>query len=151
MTRLSALLLVSALASAGCADPTHHADWMSEIAARYARELAPLGAFDLPVEREGCESAWHLYPLRLKAERWTISRDRFIEALRERNIGTSVHFIAVHTFTYYREKYGYAAEDYPVAFGESERIVTIPLHPGLSDGDVQDVIDAVQDITRHHA
>ncbi len=119
-----------------------------EIAARYARELAPLGAFDLPVEREGCESAWHLYPLRLKAERWSISRDRFIEELRERNIGTSVHFIAVHTFTYYREKYGYAAEDYPVAFGESERVVTIPLHPGLSDSDVGDVIAAVAEIAK---
>lgn len=117
-----------------------------EIAAAYTEAFAPLEAFDLPVEREGCESAWHLYPLRLKPGRWKISRDRFIEELRARNIGTSVHFIAVHTFTYYREKYGYRAEDFPIAFRESERVVTIPLHPGLSEGDVGDVVGAVKDV-----
>lgn len=114
-----------------------------EIAAMYTEAFAPLGAFDLPVEREGCESAWHLYPLRLREGRWAISRDRFIEELRERNIGTSVHFIAVHTFSYYREKYGFVPEDFPIAYRESERVVTIPLHPGLSDGDVGDVTEAV--------
>jgi len=117
-----------------------------EIAAAYTAAFAPLEAFALPVEREGCESAWHLYPLRLKPGRWKISRDRFIEELRARNIGTSVHFIAVHTFTYYREKYGYRAEDFPIAFRESERVVTIPLHPGLSEGDVGDVVGAVKDV-----
>lgn len=117
-----------------------------EIAAAYTEAFAPLEAFDLPVEREGCESAWHLYPLRLREGRWTISRDRFIEELRARNIGTSVHFIAVHTFSYYREKYGYRAEDFPIAYRESERVVTIPLHPGLSEGDVGDVVGAVKDV-----
>ena len=58
----------------------------------------------------------------------------------------SVHFIAIHTFTYYRLKYGFRPEDYPVANRESNRVVTIPLHPGLSDGDVDDVIEAVVDI-----
>ena len=119
-----------------------------EIAGLYTEAFSGLDAFDLPVELEGCESAWHLYPLRLKPGKWSISRDEFIEELRTRNIGTSVHFIAVHTFTYYREKYGYAPGDFPVAFGESERVVTIPLHPGLGEEDVSDVIDSVVDVVR---
>ncbi len=117
-----------------------------EIVALYREALEPLGAFDLPVEREGCESAWHLFPIRIREGALAITRDEMIEKLRERNIGTSVHFIAVHTFSYYREKYGYAAEDYPIAYGESERLISLPLHPGLSDGDVGDVIEAVKDV-----
>jgi len=119
-----------------------------EIVGMYNEAFADLDALDLPIERDDCESAWHLYPLRLKLDRLSISRDEFIEALRERNIGTSVHFIAVHTFSYYVEKYGYEPGDYPTAFEESERVVTIPMHPGLSDGDVGDVVEAVRDILR---
>jgi dTDP-4-amino-4,6-dideoxygalactose transaminase len=78
----------------------------------------------------------------------SISRDDFIEEMKARNIGTSVHFIPVHTFSYYRDKYGFRPEDFPIALRESERLVTIPLHPGLSDQDVADVIGAVADIAR---
>lgn len=118
-----------------------------EIVGLYREALAPLGVFDLPVEREDCQSAWHLFPIRIKPGALKISRDEFIEGMRKRNIGTSVHFIAVHTFTYYREKYGFKDGDFPVAFGESERLVSLPLHPGLSDGDVGDVVGAVREIT----
>lgn len=119
-----------------------------EVAAAYTAALGALDAFDLPVERPWCESAWHLYPLRLRAGAVGVDRDRFIEQMRARNIGTSVHFIPVHTFTYYREKYGYRAGDFPVALAESERLVTIPLNPALTDQDVADVVEAVTDIVR---
>ena len=119
-----------------------------EIVAMYNDAFSAVGIFDLPVEREYCESAWHLYPLRIREGALKITRDEFIEELRKRNIGTSVHFIPIHTFTYYVEKYGYKPEDYPVAFNESERLITIPLHPGLSDDDVKDVVGAVLDITK---
>jgi dTDP-4-amino-4,6-dideoxygalactose transaminase len=122
------------------------------VAAAYAAAFAPLAAFDLPVEREDCDSAWHLFPLRLRPGALKIDRDTFIDEMRNRNIGTSVHFIPLHTFTYYREKYGYLPGDYPVALGEFERLVSLPLHPGLGDADVADVIAAVTDIVRvHHA
>jgi len=109
----------------------------------YNEGFAGCEAFDLPVKRDEVEHAWHLYPLRIREGALTISRDEMIEALREQNIGTSVHFIPVHTFSYYREKYGYVSEDFPVAYRESERLISLPLHPGLSDVDVEDVITAV--------
>ncbi len=122
-------------------------DRRKEIVAMYNDAFKTAGLFDLPVEREYCESAWHLYPLRIRKDALKITRDEFIEELRKRNIGTSVHFIPIHTFTYYVEKYGYKPEDYPIAFNESERLITIPLHPGLSDDDVKDVINAVLDVS----
>ncbi|MBU8870129.1 MAG: DegT/DnrJ/EryC1/StrS aminotransferase family protein [Gemmatimonadales bacterium] len=121
-----------------------------EIVSRYDEGFKPMSAFDLPVEREDCESGWHLYPLRIRDGALKISRDQFIEELRLRNIGTSVHFIAIHTFSYYREKYGFQPEDFPIANRESNRVITIPLHPGLSDRDVDDVIEAVADIVAQH-
>lgn len=116
------------------------------IAAEYRKLLSPLGAFDLPVERDHCQSAWHLFPIRIRQGSLSISRDQFIEEMRDRKIGTSVHFIPVHTFTYYREKYGFEDQDFPIAFAESERLVSLPLHPALSAEDVGDVVAAIVDI-----
>ena len=70
--------------------------------------------------------------------------------MKARNIGTSVHFIPIHLHPYYRDKYGYAPEDFPVAYANYQRLVSLPLHPGLSDADAADVIDAVLDILDKH-
>jgi dTDP-4-amino-4,6-dideoxygalactose transaminase len=78
----------------------------------------------------------------------SIGRDRFIDELTARNIGTSVHFIPVHLHPYYRDTYGYAPASFPVAWDAFERMLSIPLHPGLTAGDVGDVIDAVLDVVR---
>ena len=107
-------------------------------------------ALQMPVERSEVESAWHLYALRLNLERLTIDRACFIEELKARNIGASVHFIPVHIHPYYRDKYGYQPEDFPVAYREYQRLVSLPLNLRMSDSDVQDVIDAVLDIVAQY-
>jgi len=121
------------------------------IVKEYIKELAPLGTLDLPIERADCQSAWHLFPIRIREGALTISRDDFIEEMRARNIGTSVHFIPIHTFTYYREKYNFADHDFPIAFRESERLISLPLHPGLTSADVRDVCEAVKDIATRNS
>ena len=83
-------------------------------------------------------------------ERLTIDRARFIEELKTRNIGASVHFIPIHLHPYYRDKYGYKRDDFPVAYREYQRLVSLPLNLRLSDSDVQDVIDSVQDIIEQY-
>ena len=105
-------------------------------------------AFELPVERADVEHAWHLYVLRLRPGVLRIGRDQFIEALTARRIGSSVHFIPVHLHPYYRDRYGHAPEDFPVALANYRRMLSLPLHPGLSDDDVGDVISAVLEIAR---
>ncbi len=68
------------------------------------------------------------------------------EELKARNIGASVHFIPVHIHPYYRDKYRYNPDDFPVAYRAYQRLVSLPLNLRMSDADVQDVIDAVLDI-----
>ena len=99
-----------------------------------------------PTERPEAESAWHIYALRLNLEQLRIDRAQFIQELAARNIGGSVHFIPNHLQPYYRDKYGYRAEDFPVAYREYQRLISLPLNLRLSDADVEDVIEAVKDI-----
>lgn len=117
-----------------------------EIVAQYNEAFGQVDALQTPTERLDAESAWHLYVLRLHLDRLTIDRARFIEELRARNIGTSVHFIPIHLHPYYRDRYGFQPEDFPVAYREYQRLISLPLHPGLTDEDVGDVINAVRDI-----
>lgn len=121
-----------------------------EIVARYQAAFGALAELEPPTERAGMESAWQLYIVRLNLDRLTIDRARFIEELKARHIGTSVHFIPVHVHPYYRDKYGYQPLDYPVAYREYRRIVSLPLHPRLSDEDVTDVIEAVRDVVEKY-
>jgi dTDP-4-amino-4,6-dideoxygalactose transaminase len=117
-----------------------------EVVAAYGKGFGDLAALQLPVERAEVESSWHLYVIRLNLEHLTIDRNTFIEELKARNIGTSVHYLPVHMHPFYRDKYGYKPEDCPVAADAFARMLTLPLHPGLTDADVQDVVDAVRDI-----
>jgi len=120
------------------------------IVQQYHAAFGPLAELEAPTERAEAQSAWHLYALRLHLDRLQIDRSRFIEEMSARNIGTSVHFIPIHLHPYYRDKYGFGSEDFPVAYREYQRLVSLPLHPGLTDGDVADVIAAVKDIVERY-
>jgi dTDP-4-amino-4,6-dideoxygalactose transaminase len=121
-----------------------------EVVAAYSAAFRDHKALEVPVERPEVESAWHLYILRLRPEALRIDRNAFIEELKARNIGTSVHFIPIHIHAYYREKYGYRPEDFPVGYGNYLRMISLPLYPRLSDSDVADVIEAVLEIAKIH-
>lgn len=118
------------------------------IAQTYQKKLEALGGFDLPAERVGCQSAWHLYPIRMRKDEWNISRDTFIEEMKNQNIGTSVHFIPIYSFSYYRNKYNFREQDFPVTAAESDRLISLPLHPGLSPQDISDVVVAIGNLRR---
>jgi dTDP-4-amino-4,6-dideoxygalactose transaminase len=121
-----------------------------EIARHYTEAFSAIDALQPPSERSYARSAWHLYVLRLNLDALTINRAQFIEALKERQIGTSVHFIPIHLHPYYRNKYDWKPTDFSVAYGEYQRTLSLPLHPGLTDDDVADVIDAVTDVCEEH-
>lgn len=120
------------------------------IVARYQEAFAAVEAFEVPVARAHVEHAWHLYVLRLADGALRIDRDRFIDELTSRNIGTSVHFIPVHLHPYYAGKYGYRPESFPVAYDAFTRMLSLPLNARMSDGDVEDVIAAVLDVAGAH-
>jgi dTDP-4-amino-4,6-dideoxygalactose transaminase len=119
-----------------------------EIVRQYNEGLQGFEELSLPTKRPEVEHAWHLYVVRLNLDRLSITRDQFIEELKERRIGTSVHFIPVPQHPYYRDKYGYRPEDFPVASREFRRIISLPLNPRMSDRDVADVIEAVGEVVQ---
>jgi dTDP-4-amino-4,6-dideoxygalactose transaminase len=118
----------------------------TEIAARYTELLADVDEVQTPVSRPHVTHAWHLYPLRLHLPALKIDRAEFVEQLRLRNIGTSVHFIPLHTQPYYRDRYGFERDDFPVTITEFDRIFSLPCYPRMTDGDVEDVVAAVRDV-----
>jgi dTDP-4-amino-4,6-dideoxygalactose transaminase len=117
-----------------------------EIERRYNEVFAGLKQFQVPVRRSHVQHACHLYVLRLNLERIAISRNRFIEELKTRNIASSVHFIPVYLHPYYRDKYRYQPTDFPVSSREYERMLSLPLFTRMSDRDVDDVVEAVCEI-----
>ncbi len=121
-----------------------------EIVRAYNRAFSTLDSLETPVELSYAEHSWHLYVLRLNLETLRISRDRFIEELKERNIGTSVHFIPIHLHPYYRDKYGFRQKDFPVAFDNYQRMISLPLYPKMVDRDIEDVVEAVIEVAKEN-
>jgi perosamine synthetase len=116
-----------------------------EIAGRYDAAFGGRAELQVPARDANERHAWHLYMLRVAPD--LVRRDRFVDELRKRNIGASVHFIPLHLHPYYRETYGYKPEDFPVAAREYAREVSLPIYSRMSDLDVDDVIAAVHEAT----
>ena len=95
-----------------------------------------------------CHHSRHLYILRIVPEMLTITRDQFIEELKARNVGVSVHFIALHTMSAYTKRYGYKPEDFPKAYAFSESEISLPMYSTLGREKAQYVADAVLDVVR---
>ncbi len=119
-------------------------DARRQIAFRYNRAFESIEHLELPTEIADRDSALHLYPLRLRPEKLGISRDEFISSLKEKGIGTSVHFIPLHLHPYYQEKFGYRVGDFPSAEAEYRRYLSLPLFPSMSDEQIEYVIASVQ-------
>jgi dTDP-4-amino-4,6-dideoxygalactose transaminase len=118
------------------------------IAGRYNRAFSALPPVQTPYDRADCQHAWHLYVLRLNRETLRIDRSQFVEELKRRNIGTSVHFIPLHLHPYYRGLYGYRPDDFPIAYREYQRVISLPIYSKMSDQDVEDVITAVTEVAQ---
>jgi len=117
----------------------------TSIAERFDAAFAELPV-TLPTHaREGSSHAWHIYNLRLRSDA-SVGRDRFIELMAERGVGTSVHFIPLHLQPYWRDTYHLAPEQFPVASAQFERSLSLPIFSAMTDEDVQHVIESVQGI-----
>ena len=99
---------------------------------------------DLPVERPGTRSAWHLYVLRLRVEALRGGRAEFFSGLRRADLGVQVHYIPVHLQPWYRKELGTSWGDLPASEDAYLRMVSLPLFPGMDDADVERVVDAVR-------
>lgn len=113
-------------------------------AAIYQRAFADLPEIEMLRRVSGVRHAWHLFIVLLRTERLSIDRDTFMEALRQENIGTGIHFRSLHIQPFYRQRFRYRREDLPNAAAVSDRVLSLPLYPKMTERDVLDVVEAVR-------
>lgn len=115
-----------------------------DIAQRYLRQLADTPFLPLASPAWPHQHAWHLFIIRVDRQRCGLTRDELMQALKERNIGSGLHFRAAHTQKYYRERFPELS--LPATEWNAERICSIPLFPTMTDDDVSRVITALHEI-----
>ena len=122
--------------------------WIDERARqweRYDRLLADLPLTTPPAADPRSRHARHLYQVLLDPD-LGVGRDELLDRLTERRIGTGVHYRGVHLHPYYRDKYGLAPSDFPVSSEISERTLSLPLSPKVTETDQDDVVAALRDV-----
>jgi dTDP-4-amino-4,6-dideoxygalactose transaminase len=117
----------------------------AEMAAIYDESLRDLPVQLPPHAPVGETHAWHLYVLRLAPEA-PVTRDRFIELMAEKGIGTSVHFIPLHLHPYWRDRYDLKPESFPRSQQLFEQSVSLPLYTKMTADDQERVITAIRSI-----
>ncbi len=122
------------------------------IVSRYRQALGTTRGLVLPSTPDyDHEHAWHIFTPLLDLEQLDITRDEFMALLKAANIGTAYHYQAVHLFAFYRENFGFKPGDFPNAERVSERIVSLPLFPSMTDSEVEDVIEEVTGTLGKHS
>lgn len=116
-----------------------------EIAGQYTQAFDSMTEIELPTILSDRESAWHLYVICLDLKQLRIGRAEIFRALRAENIGVNVHYIPVPWHPYY-QNLGYIKGQWPVAESIYERIISLPIWSGMTDQDVNDVIEAVSKV-----
>jgi len=122
-----------------------------EIWNKYNKSFNDLPCFTpVPFEKETVHGL-HLYTLLLDLDHLKVNRDFILNALAKENIGTGIHYIALHLHSYYAKTYGFKSGDFPNAEWISERTISLPLSAKLSNKDVNDVIEAVTKILEYYS
>lgn len=119
----------------------------TELALRYHRLLADWPQWTLTASPKYSHlHAWHLYTPLINPKAAGMDRDAFMQGMKDRNIGTGLHYRAVHLYPYYREQFGFKPGDFPNAETISDRIVSLPLFPLMTDTDQDRVVAAMADL-----
>lgn len=119
------------------------------IAHMYNMVLREVEEITLPADNQRVDHAWHLYVIQLKPDKLRLNRDEIAYNLRRENVGTGIHFYSLHLHPYYRETLGLKPEDIPHANAVSQRILSLPLHPEMSDKNVHEVVSALKKVLTH--
>ncbi len=121
------------------------------LANRYVELLRNLDDVHTLAVRPGRGHSWHLMIVRFDSDRLSRDRDQIAQALRMENIGSGVHFLGLHLHQYYREQLGIKPESLPIASKVSREILSLPLHPAMTEGDVELVVLALKRVlSRSH-
>ena len=132
----------AALASSQLHKLPHFVARRRELAERYDQALKAFAPLLTPVRRlEDCIPAWHLYQVLIDFERLPIDRSALMTRLRDLGIGTQVHYIPVHLQPYYAQQK--PVHTLPGAISFYKRVLSLPLHVNMTDGDVDRVAQSI--------
>jgi len=114
--------------------------------ARLDAGLRDVPEISFPVERGSRGHAHHLYPIIVRVEALSADRDTIMNAIQAENVGIGVHFRAVHLHPYYEQTFGFRRGMFPRAEYYSDRTISLPLYPRMTDADADDVVAAVRKV-----
>lgn len=121
------------------------------IASFFLETLAPVEQIELPPTDENRIHSWHLFPIKLHFDKLGLNRDEFIAELKEANIGYTVHWRPLHLHPYYKETFGWRAEDCPNASNVWEHLISLPIYSGMTEEQIEYVVSTVTRICQQHA
>jgi perosamine synthetase len=128
------------------------ADQMREmresIADLYFDAMRDVDALELPYRDCNVIHSWHLFPIKLCLEKLSTDRNTFIERLKKAGVGCSVHWRPLHLHPYYQERFGWQSEEFPVANELWERLISLPIFPGMSQEEIEHVVYVVRHLCR---
>lgn len=119
----------------------------TELVSRYQEVLTDWPQWTLPEEPHySHRHAWHLFTPLINENAANMTRDEFMQRMKEKNVGTGLHYRAVHLYPYYREQFGFKLGDFPAAEDVCSRIVSLPLFPMMTDAEHDRVIDVMYSV-----
>lgn len=124
---------------------SHWTERRRNIASQYSAAFKDIAELIIPSVLPDCNPSWHLYVVQFKLDLLKVGREKIFQALRAENIGVNVHYIPVPWLTYY-QKLGYKKGQWPVTESIYEKIITLPIWPGMTDKDIQDTIFSVKKV-----
>ncbi len=118
----------------------------SSIASEYTKSFRDIPEIKSLTVMPYGKHAWHLYVIKINTGRLRINRNQFIDKMREKNIGTSVHFIPLHLQPYWKKTYNLKAMDFPNGTKVYNQIISLPIYPKMTENDVKKVINVIKSI-----
>ena len=126
-------------------------DQREALALRYREALADLDAIELPPTDRDRVHAWHLFPIRLRLDRLRADRNQVLQELKEEGVGCSVHWRPLHLHPYYEQEFGWRREHLPAASALWERLISLPMFPGMRDDEFEHVVRTLRTVCARHA
>lgn len=143
--------LLSSLGSAQLAKCDRFYQQRRAIAEYYRDAFSGVQELEIPPAGEdGVEHSWHLFALRIRPSLLNLDRNEFIQELKQRGVGTSVHFIPLHLHPFYQRAYGYREGEFPHAEDAYSRCLSLPMFPDMSPEEMRRVVASVEGIVETH-
>ena len=120
-----------------------------QIAKRYITLLNSIEGINLPRDLEG--HAWHLFVIRIKLDKWKITRNEIIKLLNDQGIGLAVHYKPINYLSYYKKNYKLNQDDFFNANHLFQSIISIPIYPLLTDLEVDYISNSIKNIYKKNS